>query len=238
MSDVQNTTLTAEKPAEDSAITSPQSVETAATSAPAEDGPIGESIQSEISPVEPATEAMPAGETTTAAATEPKATEPVSEGQLGYKAPGLVKSLIFSKHEFWLSDEPVSAQHMDHYMRGEHPEVSHPIVGWASQTGKGLLFFNKKGITDKTHPQGVLPLVSHPACRIMYAADKNPSTRRPILRRSRRTSSPSSLAASATPLRLPMMRSVMVGTRKLRSQWRWARRPWRLLAVAKDTRTP
>ena len=34
-------------------------------------------------------------------------------------------------------------------MRGEKPEISHAVVAWASQTGKGLLFFNKKGETSK-----------------------------------------------------------------------------------------
>lgn len=63
-----------------------------------------------------------------------------------------------SKKEFWLSDSPVTAQHMDLYMRGEKPEVSHPVVAWASHTGKGLLFFNKKGETERTRPHSVLPL--------------------------------------------------------------------------------
>lgn len=44
------------------------------------------------------------------------------------------------------------------YMRGEKPEISNAVVAWASQTGKGLLFFNKKDDTDKTKPQGVLAL--------------------------------------------------------------------------------
>ena len=43
-------------------------------------------------------------------------------------------------------------------MRGEKPEIAHPVVAWASQTGKGLLFFNKKGDTTKKHPGTVLAL--------------------------------------------------------------------------------
>lgn len=62
------------------------------------------------------------------------------------------------KKDFWLSDLPVTPQHMDQYMRGEKPEISNPVVAWASQTGKGLLFFNKKSDTDRTHPGTVLPL--------------------------------------------------------------------------------
>ena len=63
-----------------------------------------------------------------------------------------------SKKEFWLSDAPVTPQHMDLYMRGEKAETSHAVVAWASQTGKGLLFFNKKGETERTRPHSVLPL--------------------------------------------------------------------------------
>ena len=33
-----------------------------------------------------------------------------------------------------------------------------PVTAWASQTGKGLLFFNKKGESDRTQPAGVIPL--------------------------------------------------------------------------------
>ena len=68
------------------------------------------------------------------------------------------RSLIPSKKEFWLSDEAVAPQNLDLYLRGEKPEISHAIVAWASQTGKGLLFFNKKNETDRTHPHDVLAL--------------------------------------------------------------------------------
>jgi len=57
-----------------------------------------------------------------------------------------------------MSEAPVTPQHMDMYMRGEKPETSHAVVAWASQTGRGLLFFNKKGDTGRTHPASVLPL--------------------------------------------------------------------------------
>jgi hypothetical protein len=68
------------------------------------------------------------------------------------------RSLIPSKKNFWLSDEPVTPQNLHLYLRGEKPEVSNPVVAWASQTGKGLLFFTKKDESDKSKPQGVLPL--------------------------------------------------------------------------------
>ncbi|KAI7287503.1 hypothetical protein KC345_g573 [Hortaea werneckii] len=102
--------------------------------------------------------AAPAEEKKTDEKTEEKPVEPITEGQLAYKGPGLLKSLVPSKKEFWLSDEKVTPQKMDSYMRGEKPEVSNPVVAWASESGKGLLFFNKKGETDRSRPQSVLPL--------------------------------------------------------------------------------
>ena len=68
------------------------------------------------------------------------------------------RSLIPSKKEFWLSDDAVSPQDMNSFMRGEKQEVANPIVAWGSQTGKGLLFFNKKGNTSHKSPESVLAL--------------------------------------------------------------------------------
>lgn len=70
----------------------------------------------------------------------------------------LYSKLTFSKREFWLSDDATTPQHMDIYMRGEKPDVAHPVVAWASQTGKGLLFFNKKGETNRSKPASVIAL--------------------------------------------------------------------------------
>ena len=70
----------------------------------------------------------------------------------------MFRSLIPSKKEFWLTDDAVSPQDLNSYMRGEKPEIAHPVVAWASQTGKGLLFFNKKGETSKKQPGHVLAL--------------------------------------------------------------------------------
>ena len=44
------------------------------------------------------------------------------------------------------------------YMRGEKPEIANAVVAWASQTGNGLLFFNKKGDTSRKQPEHVLAL--------------------------------------------------------------------------------
>lgn len=122
---------------------------------------------------EPAAEAAPAATTETPAeapaeeiAATPaeekitkteKPVEPIHFGALGYKAPGLVNSLRFSKKYFWFGDEPVSTQSLSHYLRGEKPEVAHPAAAWSSQTGKGLLYFVKHA-DQKATPAGVLNL--------------------------------------------------------------------------------
>ena len=67
------------------------------------------------------------------------------------------RSIIPAKREFWLSDDAVSSKDLSSYMRGEKAEISHDVVAWASQTGKGLLFFNKKG-ESKKQPSHVLAL--------------------------------------------------------------------------------
>ncbi|KAK3069174.1 hypothetical protein LTR53_012708 [Teratosphaeriaceae sp. CCFEE 6253] len=160
--------------------------DTTALPAPAEPAAIASTNASEVSPVESSlaasSDAIPAaasesampithehtvaptdGSTADVAPAVPekaaeRSIEPISEGQLAVKGPGFIKQIVPSKKEFWLSDSPVTPQHMDLYMRGEKAETSHAVVAWASQTGKGLLFFNKKGETERTRPHSVLPL--------------------------------------------------------------------------------
>ena len=64
----------------------------------------------------------------------------------------------FSKKYFWFGEEPVPAENLREYLRGEKPEVAHSVAAWSSQTGKGLLFFVKHA-DQKEHPAGVLNLV-------------------------------------------------------------------------------
>ncbi|KAH9827121.1 mediator of DNA damage checkpoint protein 1-like, partial [Teratosphaeria destructans] len=163
MSDVNNTAATA-------ATTEPSTTTTAAPVLSEQVPPVAESAAAPAEAPKTETAAPAAAATTTEApaatatapeekkTTEEKVVEPISEGLLAYKGPGLVKSLIPSKKIFWLSDEKLAPQDLHLYLRGEKPEVAHGVVAWASQTGKGLLFFNKKDDTDKTKPQSVLPL--------------------------------------------------------------------------------
>lgn len=64
----------------------------------------------------------------------------------------------FSKKYFWFGEEPVPSANLSTFLRGEKPEVAHPVVAWSSQTGKGLLFFVKHA-DQKEHPAGVINLV-------------------------------------------------------------------------------
>nr|POE50151.1 hypothetical protein CFP56_71614 [Quercus suber] len=141
-------------PTTDTAAVTESAVPAAETAKPAVDGTSNE-VAAAAPVVAPATEEPAVAATTTPAE---KVVEPITEGQLAYKGPGLVKSLIPSKKEFWLSDAAVPRSNLDLYLRGEKAEISHPVVAWASQTGKGLLFFNKKGDTNHEHPSSILAL--------------------------------------------------------------------------------
>ncbi|KAI6816422.1 hypothetical protein KC332_g17207 [Hortaea werneckii] len=152
------TTNTAATPTEPETFTSAPETPAQAEEAAKEAKPETEAPKEESKEEAKEDAAAPAEEKKTEEKTEEKPVEPITEGQLAYKGPGLLKSLVPSKKEFWLSDEKVTPQKMDSYMRGEKPEVSNPVVAWASESGKGLLFFNKKGETDRSRPQSVLPL--------------------------------------------------------------------------------
>lgn len=88
---------------------------------------------------------------------EEKPVEPILSGALKYKGPGLKNAFLFSTKYFWFSDEPVSVQDLNDYLRGEKADVAHPTAAWSSQTGKGLLYFVKHA-DKKDKPAGVLNL--------------------------------------------------------------------------------
>jgi PH (Pleckstrin Homology) domain-containing protein len=66
----------------------------------------------------------------------------------------------FVKRYFYLSDEAVEIKQLS--------AVAHPIAAWASQTGRGLLFFTKRA-EDKATPVGIFNLVR----RITQSHDKS-----------------------------------------------------------------
>jgi hypothetical protein len=76
----------------------------------------------------------------------------------------------FAKKFFWFGEEPVHEANLREYLRGEKPEVAHPVVAWSSQTGKGLVFFVKHA-DQKEHPAGVLSLVRIPRSILSTTSD-------------------------------------------------------------------
>ncbi|KAL5045274.1 Pleckstrin homology domain-containing protein [Aspergillus fruticulosus] len=152
-----------QKPVEETPVAAPAAPATettvaaaeapAATEAPAAEAPKETAAEA----TEAAPEAAPEETKADAPAEEAKEVVPASEGTLGYKAPGLVKSLRFSKRFFYFSDEAVEAKQLSAYRSNEKPAVANPIVAWASQTGKGLLFFTKRA-EDKATPAGIISL--------------------------------------------------------------------------------
>lgn len=109
------------------------------------------------------TEAAPAAteatETPAAAVEEAKEEEkkPVEEGHLSHKGEGanFPKNLIYSKKLFWFGTEPVDLKAVGSFKADKVAEVAHHVQAWASETGKGLLFFGEK---DKSAPQGAVQL--------------------------------------------------------------------------------
>ncbi|CBF75636.1 hypothetical protein AN3674.2 [Aspergillus nidulans FGSC A4] len=159
----------AQKPVEETPVAAPAASATetpaateapVATEAPATEAPketTAEGTEGAVEAAPAATEEAKADAPAEETKEEAKEVVPASEGTLGYKAPGLVKSLRFSKRFFYFSDEAVEAKQLSAYRSNEKPAVANPIVAWASQTGKGLLFFTKRP-EDKATPAGIISL--------------------------------------------------------------------------------
>ena len=70
----------------------------------------------------------------------------------------IFRGFRFSKRYFWFSEEPVEVKQLSAYVQNEKHTIAHPTAAWASQTGKGLLFFAKRA-EDKATPSGIINLV-------------------------------------------------------------------------------
>lgn len=106
-------------------------------------------------------EPIAATEATTEAATEEaKPVEPKESGHILYHAPGnFLKEFLPippKKVFFWFGEEPVESSQLKAYL-AKGKDAASSTAAWASQTGKGLLFFNKHG-EDKAAPSGALNL--------------------------------------------------------------------------------
>ncbi|KAJ5318804.1 hypothetical protein MYU51_012807 [Penicillium brevicompactum] len=145
MSDVQKTVeeTPAVVPATEPVVETPA---TEATEAP-----------KEAEATEPETTATPAVENSEAAEPVKEEIKPATEGTLGHKAPGLVKGFRFSKRFFYFNEEAVESKQLSVFHQNEKASVANPIAAWASQTGKGLLFFTKRA-EDKATPAGIFNL--------------------------------------------------------------------------------
>ncbi|KAI2472504.1 Pleckstrin homology domain-containing protein [Annulohypoxylon bovei var. microspora] len=112
-----------------------------------------------------ATEAAPEtteGEAEAAAPAEEAKKEevkPVEAGTLEHKgAPAnFPKNLIYSKLHFWFGTEAVPKDKLTAYLKNEKTaEVAQHVAAWATETGKGLLFYGKE--SDKATPTGAIQL--------------------------------------------------------------------------------
>ena len=70
------------------------------------------------------------------------------------------RGLRFSKRFFYFSDEPLEAKSLSTFTKDAKPAVVNPVAAWATQTGKGLLFFTKRS-EDKATPAGIFNLVCY-----------------------------------------------------------------------------
>ncbi|KAK5021543.1 hypothetical protein LTS07_010950 [Exophiala sideris] len=151
----------APKPVEETPAVEPTKAVPEQTEAPA--APVEETAVAPL--IAPTTEAAPAAteEPAVPAKDDLKKDEvavaaaPISEGILGYKEPTLLKRFFFSKHYFWFSEEPLTAESLSTVLKSEKDDMKHYSAAWARETGKGLLFFSKRA-EDKATPAGIINL--------------------------------------------------------------------------------
>lgn len=119
---------------------------------------------------------------------------------------------MYSTQEFWFGTEAVPSEKLTAYLKSEKvTEVAHHVTSWASETGKGLLFYGK----DSTNATGVIQLVSailSPARPTAFTDCLSSSLRpaSPLLRVTR--SSPWPPRATSTSSRLPAPLTATTGS--------------------------
>ena len=69
-----------------------------------------------------------------------------------------IRNILYSKKLFWFGSDPVDTKALTSFKADKSAEVAHHVAAWASETGRGLLFFSEK--SDKAAPHGVIQLVS------------------------------------------------------------------------------
>ncbi|OIW24051.1 hypothetical protein CONLIGDRAFT_122884 [Coniochaeta ligniaria NRRL 30616] len=66
------------------------------------------------------------------------------------------RNFLYSKKFFWFGSEPVDTKAVGTFKHDKIADVAHHVAAWASETGKGLLFFSERA--DKTAPHGAIQL--------------------------------------------------------------------------------
>ncbi|CAK7273829.1 hypothetical protein SEPCBS119000_005858 [Sporothrix epigloea] len=149
-----------QKPVDIPAVEAPAVVEPVEAPAVVE-APSTETTAATEAPVETSTvDAAPetgADTEAPAAVEEPKKeAEPIEEGVLEAKGSGFPKSLLYTKKFFWFPKDAQSPADLATYLKSEKAtDVAHHVVSWASETGKGLLFYGEK---KGEKPHGVIHL--------------------------------------------------------------------------------
>lgn len=69
-----------------------------------------------------------------------------------------ISKFRFVKNFFWFSDEPLSQEGVDAYIKSEKGELAHHNAAWAQETGRGVLFYAKRA-EDKATPSGIILVV-------------------------------------------------------------------------------
>ncbi|KAI0126505.1 Pleckstrin homology domain-containing protein [Xylariales sp. AK1849] len=145
-----------EVPAAAPAVTEPvvpEALPTAETTPAATEAPAVAETKPEETPAEAATETSAAAPTEEAK----KEVKPIEDGTLEHKASpaSFPKNLLYSKQHFWFGSEAVPKEKLSAYLQKEKAtDVAHHVTAWASQTGKGLLFYGK----DTSSPAGAIQL--------------------------------------------------------------------------------
>ncbi|KAI0109079.1 Pleckstrin homology domain-containing protein [Nemania sp. FL0031] len=122
--------------------------------------PVAETKPAEETPAAEAPAETTAEETPAAPAEEAKEeVKPIEAGTLEHKgAPAnFPKNLLYNKNHFWFGTDALEKEKLAAYLKNEKAtDVAHHVVSWASETGKGLLFYGKE--SDKSTPTGVIQL--------------------------------------------------------------------------------
>lgn len=78
--------------------------------------------------------------------------------RIGTELTSTHRSLRFAKRYFYLTEDATEPKNLTAFIASEKA-AGHSTAAWASQTGKGLLFFTKRA-EDKATPAGIFNLVS------------------------------------------------------------------------------